>query len=231
MTTPSTGKVEYPTLFVPSAVTVDSEPKSASEAKSTTEPSAMANDGPQKDAGWFTSFTGGSAPNTGDPTQPAQNAFNAQTAFSWLGQRYKPWSEFFNTKKFGLPKVDGIVQRVQYNLSYFLTNYLCIFVVLLIYCVVTSFVLLLALIALAGLFYSIRQKTLRGPVIIAGNELPPSLLYTLAIIVVIPLFYLADTSGIIGWISGTSLFLIVLHSVLYVSEEVPGSEFEVVTIS
>jgi hypothetical protein len=60
----------------------------------------------------------------------------------------------------------------------------------------------LALIALAGLFYTIRQRTLKGPVIIAGNELPPSLLYSLAIILVVPLFYLADTSGVIGWVAG-----------------------------
>jgi hypothetical protein len=183
-----------------------------------------------KDSGWFTSFTGGQAPNSGDGTQNP-GTFNAQTAASWLGQRYRPWSEFFSTKKFGFPKLDSAIQRIQNNLSHFLTNYLCIFVVLLVYCVVTSFVLLLALIALAGLCYSIRQRTLRGPVIIAGNELPPSLLYSLAIIVVIPLFYLADTSGVIGWVAGTSVFMIFLHAVLYGSEEVPGSEFEVVTIA
>jgi membrane protein CcdC involved in cytochrome C biogenesis len=68
--------------------------------------------------------------------------------------------------------------------------------------VLTSFILLLALIALAGLFYTIRQKTLKGPVVIAGNELPPSLLYSLAIIVCVPLFYLSGATGIIGWIIG-----------------------------
>jgi membrane protein CcdC involved in cytochrome C biogenesis len=91
--------------------------------------------------------------------------------------------------------------------------------------------LLLALIALAGLMYSIRQKTLKGPVIIGGSEVPPGLLYTFALIIVIPLFYLADASGIIGWILGSSAFLVILHSTLYKSEEVPESEFEVVTIA
>jgi membrane protein CcdC involved in cytochrome C biogenesis len=89
----------------------------------------------------------------------------------------------------------------------------------------------LALIALAGLFYTIRQKTLKGPVVVAGNELPPSLLYSLALIVVIPLFYLADTSGVIGWVFGSSLFLVFLHAILYASEPVPGEEFEVVTVA
>jgi membrane protein CcdC involved in cytochrome C biogenesis len=86
--------------------------------------------------------------------------------------------------------------------------------------------LLLALIALAGLMYSIRQKTLKGPVVIGGSEVPPVLLYTFALIAFIPLFYLAGASSIIGWILGSSAFLVILHSTLYKSEDESGSMLE-----
>jgi Na+/citrate or Na+/malate symporter len=97
--------------------------------------------------------------------------------------------------------------------------------------VLTSFTLSLSLVALACLFYKIRQKTLEGPVVLAGHEVPNSLLYSLAIIICIPLFYWAGASQTIGWIMGSSIFLIFLHSALYVSEEQPEAELEAVTIA
>ncbi|KAI6182074.1 PRA1 family protein [Aphelenchoides bicaudatus] len=230
MTTPS-GNVAYPTLFVPPPgqplATEDSSAPTPTSKSNTDQPNM--NTEQQKDAGWFTSFSTGQTPSGDNPATPG--AFNAQSAASWLAQRYHPWSEFFNTKKFGLPKLDVAFQRIQHNLGYFLSNYLCIGVVLLIYCVITSIVLLLSLLALGGLCYSIRQRTLRGPVVIGGQELPPLLLYTVALIITIPLFFLADASGVIGWVIGTSIFLIILHAALYSSEPVPGEEFEVVTVA
>lgn len=84
------------------------------------------------------------------------------------------------------------------------------------------------MIALAGLFYTIRQKTLKGPVVIAGQEVPPAFMYSLAIIVVSPLLYLGDTSGVIGWVFGTSVFMIFLHAILYISEEIPGAGISII---
>lgn len=61
-------------------------------------------------------------------------------------------------------------------------------------------------------------------------QLPPSLLYSLAVIVCIPLFAMADVGNVMYWVVAVSILLIVLHAVFYESEEVPGSEFEVVTV-
>ena len=50
------------------------------------------------------------------------------------------------------------------------SNYLCLFLVLLIYCILTSLLMLLSLLVLFGLFYSIYQRTQKGPVVISGHE-------------------------------------------------------------
>uniref|UniRef100_A0A914CRC1 PRA1 family protein n=1 Tax=Acrobeloides nanus TaxID=290746 RepID=A0A914CRC1_9BILA len=91
--------------------------------------------------------------------------------------------------------------------------------------------MLLALIALGGLIYSIRQLTNKGPILLGGHEIPPSLLYTSAIIISIPLFYLAGASDAMWWVLGASFFVIFIHALLYANEEVPGAEFEAVTVS
>jgi hypothetical protein len=54
---------------------------------------------------------------------------------NWVSERKKdirPWSEFLNYKKFGCPSVSGIVPRVKKNLDKFLSNYLCVFIILLV---------------------------------------------------------------------------------------------------
>jgi hypothetical protein len=79
--------------------------------------------------------------------------------------------------------------------------------------------LILALIACIGLIYSIRQKIFKGPVIIGGSEIPPGLLYSFALVILIPLFYLADFFGTIGWAIRMSAFLIFTHSSLFIFEE------------
>ncbi|CAD5208814.1 unnamed protein product [Bursaphelenchus xylophilus] len=194
---------------------------------------------PSQDPSWFSTFTGQAAapPPAGsniDGQALPNVGFSAQSALGWVGERrsnLRGWAEFFKTSKFGLPGgPSALVPRLQYNLGYFFSNYLCIFILLLVYCILTSFVMLLALIALGGLIYTIRQRTLKGPVVLGGHEIPPSLLYTLAIIVCIPLFAMADVGNVMYWVVGSSIFLIFLHATLYESEEVPGSEFEVVTV-
>jgi len=169
--------------------------------------------------------------NGGDASPNGQ--WTAAKVLSELRQRLRPWfSEFFRLQKFGWPPgIVAVVPRVKRNLQYFMTNYLLLAVILLVYCVLTSLLMLLTLIILGGLFYTIYQRTQRGPVIVAsGYEIPPSLLYTMALAVCFPMFYFADVGGTMYWVIGSSIFLVLAHSVFYSSEEVPGAEFEVVTV-
>ncbi|KAH7726768.1 prenylated Rab acceptor [Aphelenchoides avenae] len=158
-------------------------------------------------------------------------AAQAAQWFSDRRQTLRAWSEFFRCAKFGLPpSLTAVVPRIKNNLQYFLSNYMCVFIVLMVYCILTSFLMLLTLIALGGLFYTIRQRTAKGPVVFGGHEIPPSLMYTAAIMICIPFFALADVGAVMYWVIGSSIFVILAHATLYASEEVPGSEFEVVTV-
>lgn len=136
---------------------------------------------PSSDPSWFTTFSGQSGPiPENDKMNVSASTFSATSAISWANERrqgLRAWTEFFKTTKFGLPAgVAAVAPRIQHNLGYFFSNYLCVFIVLLVYCILTSFVMLLALIALGGLIYTIRQRTLKGPVVLGGHEVS-SLLY------------------------------------------------------
>uniref|UniRef100_A0A915EM01 PRA1 family protein n=1 Tax=Ditylenchus dipsaci TaxID=166011 RepID=A0A915EM01_9BILA len=92
------------------------------------------------------------------------------------------------------------------------------------------FLMLLTLVVLCGLLYTVYTRTQKGPVIVSGYEIPPSLLYTLALMICFPMFALADVGEVMYWVIGSSFFLILAHSTFYCSEEVPGAEFEVVNV-
>lgn len=92
-----------------------------------------------------------------------------------------------------------------------------LFAVLLLYCVLTSLLMLLTLLVLGGLLYSVYQFTKRGPMLVGAYEvvirlhpehfpallqIPPSLLYTLALMLSIPFFWLADAGSVMYWVLG-----------------------------
>jgi len=68
------------------------------------------------------------------PNGNGQRPWTPLRVFAELRQRLRPWlTEFFLFKKFGLPQsVVAIAPRIKRNLQYFLTNYLCLFLVLLV---------------------------------------------------------------------------------------------------
>ncbi|CAK5084537.1 unnamed protein product [Meloidogyne enterolobii] len=183
--------------------------------------------------GGFASFFGGAGgQQQGDQQQqPPTCSASALRLLGELRARLQPWSDFFRPSKFGFPPgLVSIGPRVKHNLEHFLSNYLCLFVALLIYCILTSLLMLLTLVALAGLCYTIYQRTQKGPIFFGSYEVPPSLLYTFALMVCIPLFYLANAGSVMYWVIGTGLFLMLAHAIFYASEEIPGQEFEVVTV-
>lgn len=125
-------KIQYPTLFVP--------------APSQTAPVASETTYAQNQSGQFSLFNPGSqqASNGESGGIKSYINFSFQSVILFFSQRYRPWLEFFNTAKFGLPQFGAIIQRVQRNLNTFTVNYFCLSGVLL----VSTFSLLLNLITL-----------------------------------------------------------------------------------
>jgi hypothetical protein len=56
--------------------------------------------------------------------------------------------------------------------------------------------------AIGGLLYTIRVRTLKGPVRLGGKEVPPIVLYAGCVLLAIPLLHLADAGAVIYWVIG-----------------------------
>jgi hypothetical protein len=152
-------------------------------------------------------------------------------AGEWIQRRrqgLKSWRDFFNTNKFKTPTgVTTVGRRLLINVEQFQSNYLCVFIVLFVYCILTSPLLLIALAACLGAIYFIRVKnTESNRVVIAGREISPAYQYAAVAVLSFPLFYVAGAGATIFWVIGASIFVIVLHALFYASEPIPGAEFE-----
>ncbi|VDM24506.1 unnamed protein product [Toxocara canis] len=134
----------------------------------------------------------------------------------------RPWSEFFHGSQISLPPcLDGYVTRVKKNLTFFLGNYFAITTILLLCSILTSFWLLVSTIILCMLIYMIRSRTIKGPIKVGEEEIPPWILYAAAIFITLPLFIFAHVGYIIYCAIGASIMLILLHATFY------GNEMEV----
>nr|XP_039248181.1 uncharacterized protein LOC120326039 isoform X1 [Styela clava] len=89
-------------------------------------------------------------------------SLNSPAAKEWLNHRrqsVRPWSDFVNTKNFNTPKgVKGWSARAVKNVEHYQTNYLFVFIGLIIYCIVTSPLMLIAIAVFLGACYLIHIK-------------------------------------------------------------------------
>nr|AAH71421.1 Zgc:86749 protein [Danio rerio] len=93
----------------------------------------------------------------------------------WVDRRRKsirPWAGFVDQRKFSKPRNFGeLCQRVVRNLDTYQSNYTFIFMALILYCIISSPMLLIALGVFAGAFYIIHLKTLEKKLVVF--EFPP----------------------------------------------------------
>ncbi|CAG2168314.1 unnamed protein product, partial [Oppiella nova] len=112
-------------------------------------------------------------------------------------------------------------RRLLKNLQYFQSNYLCVFVILIIYCILTSPLLLLALSASIGAAYILTLKNAERPLKFFGKRLTLGQQYLCVGVVSLPLFYIVGAGSAVFWVLGASLFVVGLHASLYAIESVP----------
>lgn len=89
-----------------------------------------------------------------------------------------------------------------------------------IYCVLTSPFLLLAIAASAGATYLVTLKHQESPIKLFNYTLSSRQLYGAVAIGSFPLFYLAGAGSAVFWVLGASLFVIGLHATLYAIETI-----------
>lgn len=116
----------------------------------------------------------------------------------------KPVGEFLDFKRLSKPANFGEAQsRVNYNLSYFSSNYICVFVMLLIYTLFTRWLLTFDILLVIGGMWGIGR--LEGRDLDLGFlRATTSQLYTALICVAVPLMFIANPFGALLWLTGAT---------------------------
>lgn len=153
-------------------------------------------------------------------------SLSSPTAREWFAKTrdgIRPWGEFINTGKFQAPKsLAPLPKRVIKNIEHFQSNYLFVFIGLVIFCILTSPMLLVAIAACFGACYIISLKNRDSKLRLFGRELSLAQQYGVVGICSFPLFWLAGAGSAVFWVIGASFFVIMLHASFYM----PGDEGE-----
>ncbi|XP_073728150.1 prenylated Rab acceptor protein 1 isoform X1 [Misgurnus anguillicaudatus] len=145
----------------------------------------------------------------------------------WLDRRRKairPWASFVDQRKFSKPRNFGeLCQRAVKNMDTYQSNYTFIFLGLILYCIISSPMLLIALGVFVGAFYIIHLKTLEKKLVIFGRELTQGHQLGLAGGVSFPVFWLAGAGSAVFWILGATIAVIGSHAAF---RELESSDIE-----
>ncbi|XP_022086026.1 prenylated Rab acceptor protein 1-like isoform X2 [Acanthaster planci] len=140
-------------------------------------------------------------------------------AREWIQKKrasVRPWTEFLKTSQFSKPKsVKEVTSRVVSNIETYQSNYLFVFVGLLVYCLLTSPLLIVALVVLFGACYWIRVRNDSKKLALFGYEFTVFQQYGVVGLLSFPLFYIAGATSAVFWVIGASFFFIMLHAVMF----------------
>ncbi|RWS25475.1 prenylated Rab acceptor-like protein [Leptotrombidium deliense] len=165
--------------------------------------------------------------------------FSVKQLYKNQWQNMRSWGSFLDTNRMKTPlTTKQWSRRLLRNLEFFQSNYLCVFLILVIYCVLTSPMLLLAIAAALGACYIVTLKNAESPVKIFGYKLSVGQQYLGIAIASFPLFYLAGAGSAVFWVLGASFFVIGLHASIYAiemndqsMEEIPFQPFPAVNVA
>ncbi|CAH1111998.1 unnamed protein product [Psylliodes chrysocephalus] len=140
-------------------------------------------------------------------------------------QNVRSWLLFVQTSNFKVPpSIPRVGKRIMRNIEYFQANYLFVFLGLIVYCLITS---PLILIALAGTFYAgyrLNKRNQEKKLIIFGRELTIAQQYGLVTACSLPVYYLVGAHGAMFWVIGASCVIITLHAAFYNIETIIAKE-------
>ncbi|KAE8551635.1 hypothetical protein TMatcc_001606 [Talaromyces marneffei ATCC 18224] len=126
------------------------------------------------------------------------------TSMSSRFANLKPISEFLDVKRISKPADFSEVQsRVNYNLSYFSSNYFVVFLMLSIYGLLTNPILLFVIVLVAGGMYGIGKLDGRD-LDVGFLRASTSQLYTALLIIAVPLGLWASPISFALWLIGAT---------------------------
>jgi len=143
--------------------------------------------------------------------------------FQWRNMREKirPWSEFAEQKSFNAPVgLQQWTKRLIKNVEHYQANYVITFLILMVYCILTSPLLLIAL-AVSGIGSYAVSKHEGQTLQIAGKEVPAKFRYALVGVISTPLLFIAGAGAALFWTLGVTATLIGGHASFREAPETP----------
>merc|ERR1711971_1542746 len=114
----------------------------------------------------------------------------------WLAKRranLRPVGTFFNTSNFQVPPSAGrLSKRLVKNIDYFQSNYLMVFLILVLYCLISSPLLLIVIAGAGGAAYYAAVKNEGRKIAIAGHEVSLAQQYGIIAVTAHAAFYNYD---------------------------------------
>jgi len=137
----------------------------------------------------------------------------------WMSKRreeIRPWGTFVKTTNFEPPQsLPRWSKRLYKNIEHFQSNYVFVFLILFIYCLITSPFLLVAMAVSGGACYYASIKQVQRKLILGGREVTLAQQYAAIAVGSIPLFVIAGAGTAVFWVIGASFFIIALHATFY----------------
>jgi len=156
------------------------------------------------------------------PIDALTSRMNLSGRFEGLGSQsissrfanLRPIGEFFDFKRVSKPANFGEAQgRINYNLSYFSSNYAAVFTMLSIYSLISNLRLLFVICLVVGGMYGIGK--LQGNDLQIGSwRATSSQLYTTLFIIAVPLTFMASPLTTFLWLIGASGVTILGHATM-----------------
>lgn len=150
---------------------------------------------------------------------PAQVNIASPVVREWVSKRkelIRPWGTFVRTANFEVPTTPAKwTTRLYKNVEHFQSNYVFVFVILFLYCLISSPFLLIAMAMSGGACWYAGFRNQNQKLMLGGKEVALAQQYAAIAIISIPLFLFAGAGGAVFWVIGASIFLIGLHATFY----------------
>jgi len=138
-----------------------------------------------------------------------------------LRDKIRPWSEFAEQKSFGAPvSMQEWTKRLLKNIEHYQANYIITFMLLMVYCILTSPLLLIALAVSATGSYVVSKHEGQN-LVIGGKQIPPQFRYGIVGLISFPLLFIAGVGAALFWTLGVTATLIGGHASFRVAPETP----------
>ncbi|KAJ0181302.1 hypothetical protein K1T71_003387 [Dendrolimus kikuchii] len=133
----------------------------------------------------------------------------------------RPWTQFVATENFKAPpSIPRLTRRLYRNVEYFQANYLMVFLGLFAYCLITSPLLLIAMVAS---FFGYRKLTSGPSTLKIGSwELTKTQQYAVAAVGSMALCWLAGAGAVLFWVLGATVTVVALHAGFFDAEALPA---------